>query len=73
MRTRVAALRARAGLPPVRWTDPVLTVGVTPVKRVHLTELRAALDAAYDAVIAGVTAIRAVHVVELRDAILALE
>ena len=70
----------------MRWTDPVLTVGVTPVKRVHLTELRAALDAAYDAagrrrppsytddaVIAGVTAIRAVHVVELRDAILALE
>ena len=86
LRTRIAALRTREGLPPVRWTDPVLTVGVTPVKRVHLTELRAALDAAYEAlkrrlrptytdstVSAGVTAIRAVHVVELRDAILALE
>ena len=85
LRTRIAALRLREGLPPVRWTDPVLTVGVTPVKRVHLTELRAALDAAYEAqgklrptyidstVSAGVTAIRAVHVVELRDAILALE
>ena len=59
--------------------------GVTPVKRVHLTELRTALNAAYDAagrrrppytddaVIAGVTPIRAVHVVELREAILALE
>ena len=69
----------------MRWTDPVLTVGVTPVKRIHLTELRAALDAAYEAagrlrptytdhiVTAGVTAIKAVHVVELRDAILALE
>ena len=85
LRTRIAALRARAGLPPMRWTDPVLTVGVTPVKRIHLTELRAALDAAYEAagrlrpiytdniVTAGVTAIKAVHVVELRDSILAIE
>ena len=85
MRTRVAALRERAGLPLVRWTDPVLTVGVTLVKRVHLTELRTALNAVHDAtarrrptytddtVIAGVTAIKAVHVAELRDAILALE
>ena len=85
LRTRIAALRTREGLPPVRWTDPVLTVGVTPVKRIHLTELRAALDAVYDAarrprttytdsiVTAGMTAIQSVHVVELRDAILALE
>ena len=85
LRTRIATLRTREGLPPVRWTDPVLTVGVTPVKRVHLTELRAALDAAYEAadrlrptytdstVTAGMTAIKALHVVELRDAILALE
>ena len=86
LRTRIAALRTREGLPPVRWTDPVLTVGVTPVKRVHLTELRNALDGAYNAagqsrptaytdhiVTAGVTAIKAVHVVELRNAIVALE
>ena len=85
LRTRIAALRAREGLPPMRWTDPVLTVGITPVKRIHLTELRAALDAAYEAagrlrptytdniVTAGMTAIKAVHVVELRDAILAIE
>lgn len=85
LRTRVAALRAREGLPPVRWTDPVLTVGVTPVKRIHLTELRNALNVVYDAagrrrptytdgtVIAGVTAVKAVHVVDLRNAILAME
>ena len=49
LRTRIAALRAREGLPPVRWTDPVLTVGITPVKRVHVTELRDALGETYDA------------------------
>ena len=85
LRTRIATLREHRGLPPVRWTDPVLTVGITPVKRVHLTELRDALDGAYDAagqtrptytdsiVTAGMTAIKAVHVTELRNAILALE
>ena len=85
LRTRVAALRARENLPPMRWTDPVLTVGITPVKRVHLTEVRNALDAVYDAagqtrpsytdgiVTAGMTAIKAVHVTELRNAIRALE
>ncbi len=85
LRTRIAALRTREGLPPVRWTDPVLTVGVTPVKRVHLTELRDALGETYDTagrsrptytdhiVTVGVTAIKAAHVVELRNAIGALE
>ena len=54
-------------------------------QRVHLTELRAALDAVYDAVArsrpsytdatvtAGTTAVEAVHVMELRAAVLALE
>ncbi len=85
LRTRVAALREREGMPSLRWTDPVLTVGVTPVRRVHLTELRDALDEAYDAVgkpvpaytdgivTAGVTAVKAVHLEELRNAIRALE
>ena len=84
LRTRVAALRARAGLARVRWTDPVLTIGVTAVKRVHVSELRTALNALYDAadrsrprytedpLVVG-TPIKAVHVVELRNAILALE
>ena len=81
LRTRIAALRDRAGLPLFEWTDPVLTPGVTPVKSVHLTELRAALDAVYDgagrprptytdaAVNAGVSVVRAAHVTELREAV----
>ena len=85
LRSRIAALRTREGLPAVQWTDPTLTAGVTPVKRVHLTELRAALDAVYDAVgrarpnysdatlTAGITRIRAVHLTELRAAVTALE
>ena len=60
-------------------------MGVTPVKRIHLTELRDALGETYDAtgrsrptytdpiVTVGMTAIKAVHVVELRNAIVALE
>ena len=81
LRTRIAALRDRAGLPLLPWTDPVLTPGVTPVRSVHLTELRAALDAVYDAagrprpnytdaaVTAGVSVVKAAHVTELREAV----
>ena len=84
LRTEIAALRAEENLSPVQWTDPVLTVGATPVKRVHLTELRDALGEVYDAVgqrrpvyldetiIAGVTGIKAAHVEQLRAAVLAL-
>ena len=55
--------------------------GVTPVRSVHLTELRAALDAVYDAagrprpnytdadVTAGVSVVKAAHVTELREAV----
>ena len=85
LRTRIAALRAREGLPAAQWTDPALTPGVTPVRRVHLTELRAALDTVYDAlgrprpdytdaaVTAGATAVRTAHLMELRAAVAALE
>ena len=85
LRARIAALRAREGLPAVQWTDPTLVAGVTPVKRVHLMELRTALDVVYDAVgrprlsytdaavVAGTTAIRAVHLMELRTGVAALE
>ncbi len=64
------------------WTDPGLTAGETPVKAVHMTELRAAADnvrayygmAAYPwagAITAGITGIAGWtgHVAELRTAI----
>ena len=85
LRARVAALRAREGLPPVRWTDPVLTPGATTVRRVHLAELRAALGGVYEArdqlqpaytdptLTAGRTPVRAAHVMELREAAEVLE
>lgn len=84
LRTAVAALRARENLPPFQRTDPVLTMGATPVKRVHLTELRDALGEVYDAlgrrrpaytdraIIVDVTGIEAAHVEQLRAAVLAL-
>ena len=85
LRTRIDALRVRAGLTRFAWTDPVLTPGVTPVRRFHLTELRTALRAAYLAVgqpvpvytdtrvTPGTTPIRASHITELRTAVVALE
>ena len=85
LRSRIDALRSRAGLAAYGWTDPVLTVGVTPVRLVHLLELRSALGGAYaasgravppwtdGAPAAGSTRIRAVHLMELRAAVVALE
>ena len=77
-------MRARAGRPPFRWTDPVLSAGVT-IRGIHLAELRSALDEAYVAqgrarprytdatVTPGATTVKAVHVMELRAAVVALE
>ena len=73
------------GLERFAWTDPVLTAGKTPVRRVHVVELRSALRGAY--VVAGgsvpqwvdaippteTTRIKAVHLLELRAAVIALE
>ena len=47
LRARVDALRTRADLPVFGRTGPTLIPGVTPIGRVHLTELRSALAAAY--------------------------
>ncbi len=84
LRARVAGLRAREGLAPVRWTDPVLTPGATMITRAHLAELRAALRGVYDArgqlqpaytdrTLTGHTPVRAAHVMELREAVEVLE
>jgi hypothetical protein len=68
----------------VSWTDAVVTAGATPVRAVHLTELRTRLGEVYVAasrpvptythatVIGGVTAITAADIVELRAAVLAI-
>ena len=85
LRTRIDALRMRAGLQRFAWTDRILAAGVTPVRLVHLLELRSALAAAYEAVgrsapsytdaapAVGRTLIRTIHLMELRAAVVALE
>ena len=74
-----------AGLGRFAWTDPVLTAGVTPVRLVHLGELRSGLAESYAAAgrpppdwtdaaaAAEAIPIRAAHLMELRAAVLALE
>ena len=76
----VNTVRAVCELPHAQWTDRVITVGETPIKAVHLTELRSALTQAYGAcslspppytdpvIVRGVTGIKAAHWTELRDA-----
>jgi hypothetical protein len=66
------------------WTDPVLTAGVTPVRAIHLSELRAALDAVYaadglappdwgSAPVAQLTPVAAAHIEQVRGLIRAIE
>ena len=85
LRSRIDALRRRAGLPPFGWTDAKVVPGATPARALHLLELRSALGEAYAAagrpapgytdaaVTPGLTAMRALHLLELRRAVLALE
>ena len=73
-------VRAVCELPRFPWTDPTITMGETPIKAVHLTELRTALTQAYGAcsltpptytdpaIVRGRTPIKAVHWSELWDA-----
>ena len=70
---------------PYVWTNPVLRAGTTPIRLLHLLELREALAAAYAASGRAAprwndplpaperTSIRALHLTELRAAVAALE
>lgn len=83
LRTRVNEVRARYGLAPYPFAQPV-TAGVTVVRTEQVTELRTALAQAYaaagrtapaytDANLAVGNPVRAVHLTELRAAVTALE
>jgi hypothetical protein len=60
----------------------VLAAGITPIKAVHISELRAALAPVYTAmgqpaptytdatIVVGVTPMRTVHITELRERVL---
>lgn len=82
LRTAVATLRARYGLPVFVWTDTTLTAGSTSPRAVHITELRSALLEAYTAagmgapnftaLAAGGAAISAQAISEIRSAIRAI-
>lgn len=79
----VAAALAKPtdGQPVPTFTDDPLAAGVTPVKAVHITELRTEIDARRShhglapfgwtdpTIVAGVTAVSAVHLTELRTAL----
>jgi hypothetical protein len=75
--------RGEGGCPgetPGPFTDPLLTQGVTPIRLVHVAELRTRCNAVRatwglapvvwtETLVAGQTPIRAVHIVELRTAL----
>ena len=73
-------MRAAAGLAPPAFGDPDLAGGM-PIKTVHVTDLRSALDEARAAIglpaltytdptiVGGVTGIKAAHITELRDGV----
>jgi hypothetical protein len=81
LRTAVEAVRTLAGfMTPYDFADLTLSPGLTAVRAVHVTDLRAALDDARnqlmlpavnysEAITAGSTTIRVAHIVELRDGV----
>ena len=82
LRVYVDSLRLRCGLDLFPWTDAEIVRNVTPVKALHVNELRGALSGAYEAcdtaaplwsdrAPASGVPIRAAHFAELRDAVVA--
>ena len=77
----VVQLGYRPALPPTPFTDATLTAGLTPIRVVHITELRTRIDAVRAHVglppfawtdprlDAGLTIVRAQHLVDLRAAL----
>jgi len=49
LRNRIDAQRQRCGLSLFSWTDSPVTSAVTPIKAVHINEMRTALNDAYTA------------------------
>ena len=82
LRARIDALRTAGTLGTFPWTDDPIVAGVTPVRWLHIQELRTALDqayadrsashAAYAAGGAG-TLILTTHIMELRQFVVDLE
>jgi hypothetical protein len=78
-------LRSNNSLSTFSFTDSTLTAGATQIKRVHITELRTALNAVYDAqakaqptytdptITASQTTIKKAHIAEIRSNVKAVE
>ena len=86
LRSFINTLRTQNfGLSPFGFTDATIVVGVTPVKAVHFTELRTALNDTHvqagvtspsytdPTITPSVTVIDAVHLNDLRNAVRTLE
>ena len=78
LRDAINAKRAVCGKSAFSWTDPTLTPGVTPIRKIHIDEMRTAVSQLYvnnpptftdPVLIAGTTPIRAIHIIELRNAV----
>jgi hypothetical protein len=84
LRVRIDFLRARYGLSPFAWSDPLLAAGAM-IRAQHILDLRASLAEAYvaakrpttpaytDPALGAGTTTRTAHLAEIRAAVIALE